>query len=207
MLMANSLCVASMSDPDFATTTTLVALGSNMTSRFGGPVTNIRCGLDCLKSRGLVPVAVSPIYRSTPLGTGRQQYYANAVAVVDSAMAIGEMMRVVKQIERQMGRRSGVRWGPRPLDIDILSHRGQMASGQALGWVGRIARPTVRKRGQAVLPHPEIHKRAFVLQPLCDVAPHWVHPVFNKSAKQLFRILQTNEIFKLQQIEDSDFMS
>jgi 2-amino-4-hydroxy-6-hydroxymethyldihydropteridine diphosphokinase len=192
MLTAQQLCAASMSCPRIATVT-VVALGSNMHSSEGGPVTNVKCGLALLKSRGLVPIAVSPIYRSAAIGGGRQQAFANAVAVVVSEMAIGRMLRVVKQIERQMGRKAGVRWGPRPLDIDILSHRGQMASGQALGWVGRTARPTARKRGQAVLPHPEIHKRMFVLRPMCDIMPHWIHPVFNKSAQQLLQIIQMNE--------------
>jgi 2-amino-4-hydroxy-6-hydroxymethyldihydropteridine diphosphokinase len=201
MLPEQRLCVPSMSCPNFATAT-FVALGSNQQSRFGDAVTNLRCGLDHLKSRGLAPVVVSPIYRSPPLGLVRQPSYANCVAIVVCPWAIGKLLIVAKQIEREMGRRSGVRWGPRPLDIDIISHRGQMASGHAMGWVGRVGRPTSRKRGQAVLPHPEMHKRAFVLRPLYDISPHWFHPVFKKSAKQLFHLIRSGEVNALQQIEN-----
>jgi 2-amino-4-hydroxy-6-hydroxymethyldihydropteridine diphosphokinase len=201
MLRAYVLCPLRISGLHNSTAT-LVALGSNMQSEFGDSVTNIRCGLDFLKSSGLELVAVSPIYTSPPLGFVRQARYANAVAVVVCTLPMGRLLRVVKQIERQMGRRSGVRWGPRPLDIDILAHRGQMASGQALGWVGRTGQPTSRKRGQAVLPHPEMHKRAFVLRPLCDVAPHWVHPVFNKRSVELLRVIPTSEALGPQLIEN-----
>jgi 2-amino-4-hydroxy-6-hydroxymethyldihydropteridine diphosphokinase len=202
MLTSSDECIRSMTS-FHSGTATLVALGSNMSSSFGGPTTNVRCGLDHLRSRGIVPLVVSRIYQSAPLGSVRQAHYANAVAVVECALPVGQMMRVIKQIERQMGRRTGVRWGPRPLDIDILAHRGQMATGAALGWVGRVARPTSRKRGQAVLPHPEIQNRIFVLQPLCDIAPQWVHPVFNKTAKQLFHIIRAHEANLLQQTKNT----
>jgi 2-amino-4-hydroxy-6-hydroxymethyldihydropteridine diphosphokinase len=78
-------------------------------------------------------------------------------------------------LERKAGRRAGRPQGPRPLDIDILDY-----GGRRLGWPGRG-----RRRARLVLPHPEAHRRAFVLVPLAQVAPHWRHPVLGASARAL----------------------
>jgi 2-amino-4-hydroxy-6-hydroxymethyldihydropteridine diphosphokinase len=188
MPLEHQLCLTGMSTQRNRSIT-LLALGSNQFTEGTSPLARLKCGLDMLKSRGLVPVATSPFYRSEPLGSVRQPRFVNAVVAVSSAEPIGKLLRIVKNIERAMGRRIGVRWGPRTLDIDIISHRGQYCSGRGLGWVDRKGRPTVRRRGQVVLPHPEAHLRAFVLRPLCDVMPHWHHPVLNRTAIQLFHRL------------------
>jgi 7,8-dihydro-6-hydroxymethylpterin-pyrophosphokinase len=83
------------------------------------------------------------------------------------------------------------------LDIDIISHRSQNASGQSLGWVDKRGRPTSRCRGQIVSPHPESHRRAFVLQPICDIMPHWFHPVLMVDAQQLLRRLPPQRRYDL----------
>jgi 2-amino-4-hydroxy-6-hydroxymethyldihydropteridine diphosphokinase len=186
MPLEHQLCLSGMSRR-LSKSVTLLALGSNLSSPGRNCVANLKCGLGLLKSRGLVPIATSPLYLSVPLGAVRQNSFVNAVVAVDTVEPIGQILRIVKAIEMAMGRRSGVRWGPRPLDIDIIAHRGQYASGRSLGWVDRKGRSTARRRGQVTLPHPEAHLRAFVLRPICDIMPHWHHPVFNKSATQLFR--------------------
>lgn len=200
MLSANHLCSGRMSY-SLRHGATLLALGSNKSSAthdvnasmlkctHGDNVTNLKCALGLLMSRGLVPIAQSHFYVSQPLGTVRQAVYVNAVVAVECVMPIGSILRQIKQIEREMGRRSGVRWGPRVLDIDIVSHRGQYATGQSLGWVDSVGRATVWRRGQLALPHPEVHRRKFVLKPMCDIMPHWHHPIFNRSAEQLLRCL------------------
>jgi 2-amino-4-hydroxy-6-hydroxymethyldihydropteridine diphosphokinase len=186
MLFDNQLCarVGSLTSPGY----TVLALGSNLPSWAGDSTTTLRCGLQALNSRGLHPVLLSPFYVSAAMGATRQPPYVNAVVAVRTAAAIGDILRIVKDLERIFGRRSGRRWGARPLDIDIISHRGQSAAG-ALGWVDRAGRATALSRGKVVLPHPELHRRNFVLKPLCDILPHWWHPVFNKTAKQLLHAL------------------
>jgi 2-amino-4-hydroxy-6-hydroxymethyldihydropteridine diphosphokinase len=206
MLLAHQLCLSGMSET-CTRFPTLLALGSNQSSGCGDPVSNLRCGVKLLKSRGLLPLAVSYFYGSAPLGHVRQPHFVNAVVAVQSTIPVGIMLRIIKQIERDMGRRSGVRWGPRPLDIDIVSHRGQVASGHCLGWVDRIGSATVWRRGQVTLPHPELHRRAFVLQPICDLMPHWHHPVLNKTAQQLLRNLlpQQSRLVRLA-VDNSDIV-
>jgi 2-amino-4-hydroxy-6-hydroxymethyldihydropteridine diphosphokinase len=168
---------------------TILALGSNKASVIGEPYVTVKCALGLLASRGVDIISVSRFYASAPTGRVRQARYINAVAAVDTRLPLRQILAVAKQIERDLGRRTGVRWGPRPLDIDVISHRGQFASGHSLGWVGRASRPTSKRRGQIALPHPEAHRRIFVLQPLCDILPQWWHPVLKCQARQLLNRL------------------
>jgi 2-amino-4-hydroxy-6-hydroxymethyldihydropteridine diphosphokinase len=78
-------------------------------------------------------------------------------------MGVAELLRVLKRIERMAGRRQRGRWTARPLDIDIVSFKGTR-----LNWPHRAT-------GRLTLPHPEAHRRLFVLQPLLSIDPHWHH--------------------------------
>ena len=185
MIHAHLLCSRGMS----VSGVTLLALGSNQPTAGVTKTATMRCALDLLNARGMILVAESKFYQSEPLGSVRQPPFVNAVVAVRTTESLARILRIIKQVERLMGRRAGVRWGPRVIDIDIISHRGQCASGQPLGWVDRRGRPTVMRRGQLTSPHPGAHCRMFVLQPLCDIMPYWFHPVFRRSAKQLLRRL------------------
>jgi 2-amino-4-hydroxy-6-hydroxymethyldihydropteridine diphosphokinase len=164
----------------YSCSVTYLALGSNMGSPNGSSIATLGCALRDLAAAGVKVVAHSHLYRSTPVGSVRQPDYLNAVVGVLSTHSPAQLLRLIKGIERQAGRRSGVRWGPRPLDIDVISHRGQR-----LGWKGKGYFPTSGRRGQIALPHPEAHRRVFVLVPMCDIVPHWEHPVFHKPTRAL----------------------
>jgi 2-amino-4-hydroxy-6-hydroxymethyldihydropteridine diphosphokinase len=97
------------------------------------------------------------------------------VLLVQAHMAPAALLRLIKRIERQAGRRLGARWGPRSLDVDILDF-----GGRRLGWP-----PRGRPRGRLILPHPEMHRRAFVLVPLLEVDPHWRHPLHAVAGRTL----------------------
>ena len=97
------------------------------------------------------------------------------VIAVKGSVAPAQLLRMAKRIEWAAGRRSGVRWGPRPLDIDLLDYAGRQIN---VGDGKRVA-------GRLVLPHPEMHRRGFVLVPLAQVAPHWRHPVSGMTARSL----------------------
>jgi len=107
----------------------------------------------------------SSLYLTSPIGP-RQRDFLNAVVSVTASGLPGDMLCALKAIERKLGRRSaGVqRWGPRTIDIDILL------------WGKRILRTPA-----LVIPHPEMLRRRFVLEPLAEIAPHRVHPVAKKS--------------------------
>ena len=157
--------------------TVLLALGSNMRGAWGSPAETFAHAQRALSSHGVRVLRVSPVYSTAPIGHGRQARYLNAVMLIDAPLAPASLLRLVKRLERDAGRRLGQHWGPRPLDIDILDH-----GGRRLGWPPRDD----RRRQRFILPHPELHQRAFVLVPLIDVAPAWWrHPVLGLAASTL----------------------
>lgn len=153
----------------------LLALGANLPGRWGDPLTALRRVVVELANAGLRLMAASHIYATTPLGPGRQAPYLNAVLMLESHLAPAALLRLLKGLERRAGRRFAPRWGPRCLDIDVLDYSGR-----------RVGRPSRRReRGRLVLPHPELHSRAFVLVPLLEIAPHWRHPVLGVAGRTL----------------------
>ena len=146
--------------------TILLGLGSNLAGPWGSPRATLAHALRELTGAGLRILGFSSLYATTPVGLGRQPAYLNAVVLVDASMAPAALLRTLKRIERRAGRRLGRHWGPRQLDIDILDFGGRQVGNPQ----GR------RRRGELLLPHPEMHKRAFVLLPLREVAPFWRHP-------------------------------
>jgi 2-amino-4-hydroxy-6-hydroxymethyldihydropteridine diphosphokinase len=134
----------------------------------------INRALDRLSELGIDVQRVSSLYRTRPVGPQDQPWYVNAVAKVKVKLPPWRLLAVLKGVEREAGRHRGRRWGPRPLDIDLLDYGGLVR-----GW------PAETRRSRLVLPHPEMHHRPFVLVPLLEVAPRWRHPVLRLSAPAL----------------------
>jgi 2-amino-4-hydroxy-6-hydroxymethyldihydropteridine diphosphokinase len=107
---------------------------------------------------GRLPVThvqrISPLYMSKAWGKTDQPDFLNMVVEIDTELPPASLLREIKQIEAAQGRTPGERWGPRPVDIDILLYDKQ-----------EINTPTL------VIPHPRMWERAFVLRPLADLAP------------------------------------
>jgi 2-amino-4-hydroxy-6-hydroxymethyldihydropteridine diphosphokinase len=160
----------------------LVGIGANYPGPWGTPSATINRALRNLDEKGVALVAVSELYETAALGRAGQPSYVNAVAQIETAMPPESLLRRLKQIEREAGRRGGSPWGPRTLDLDILDYQGRVKNWQ--GGVPRFARAGLRP---LVLPHPWIENRPFVLRPLLDVAPDWRHPVTKESAQTLWR--------------------
>ncbi len=99
--------------------------------------------------------ATSALYRTAPLGPADQPDYINAVARIETRLTPQALLAAMQAIERRHGRvRNGTRWGPRTLDLDLLTFGDRQICSSGL-----------------TVPHPEMHRRAFVLVPLADVAP------------------------------------
>ncbi|MEA3014917.1 MAG: 2-amino-4-hydroxy-6-hydroxymethyldihydropteridine diphosphokinase [Sphingomonadales bacterium] len=146
-----------------AKTSYAIALGSNRRSRHGSPAQTLRAAL-----AGLDGVQAVSTIRATPALGPAGRGFANAVAIVESRLAPDALLAELKAMERAFGRRPGRRWGPRVLDLDII-----LWSGGAWGGPGPI------------VPHPEYRKRAFVLQPLAEIAPAWRDPLTGATIRQL----------------------
>jgi 2-amino-4-hydroxy-6-hydroxymethyldihydropteridine diphosphokinase len=129
-----------------------IGLGSNLAD----PRAQVEGGLRALAGLADTPlVRRSRLYRSAPWGMADQPEFVNAVAQIETALSPQLLLDALLAIERQAGReRDATRWGPRVLDLDILVY----------------ADLTVDMPGLHV-PHPHLHERAFVLMPLCEIAP------------------------------------
>lgn len=100
-------------------------------------------------------IAQSSLYRSAPLGPAGQADYCNAACAVDTALSAEALLAALHAIERDMGReRPPVRWAPRLIDLDLLLYGDVACAGPGL-----------------TLPHPEMHRRNFVMAPLAEIAP------------------------------------
>lgn len=132
--------------------TAYIGIGSNLDQ----PVDQVKRAIKALdRLPGCCCTAVSPLYRNPPMGPAGQPDYVNAVAAVETALEPRELLLALQDQEARAGRRrNGQRWGPRPLDLDILLYGDQV-----------IAEPELD------VPHPGIAERAFVLVPLAAIAP------------------------------------
>lgn len=155
------------------------ALGANLSSRWGEPPATFARTVEILRTSGVLVRRVSSLYRTKAVGPGLQETYYNAVIAAESALPPAALLRLAKRIERDAGRRRGRLWGPRPLDIDLIDYKGFR-----LGKEGRVRLP-----GQLILPHPELHRRMFVLAPLAEALPCWRHPTFALAATDLMKRL------------------
>jgi 2-amino-4-hydroxy-6-hydroxymethyldihydropteridine diphosphokinase len=154
-----------------------LGLGANIAGPWGEPCETLARAIDELERTGLAIIARSAFYSTAPMGPRRQPHYVNAVVGVRGPIGPGALLRLAKGLERRAGRRTSGRWGPRPLDIDILDFGGR-----------RVGRQRVTdSAGRLVLPHPGLAERGFVLVPLAEAAPTWRHPRLGCSARDLLR--------------------
>jgi 2-amino-4-hydroxy-6-hydroxymethyldihydropteridine diphosphokinase len=120
------------------------------------------------QAAGIRVLRCSSLYRTEPVGSTAQPWFINAVVEVRTTLSPRDLLTSLQTIEREMGRREGPRWGPRVIDLDILLY-GQEAIRQE----------------DLVIPHREMHRRRFVLAPLCELASYVIHPAFGVSARGL----------------------
>jgi 2-amino-4-hydroxy-6-hydroxymethyldihydropteridine diphosphokinase len=155
----------------------LVALGSNRAGPWGNPHNTVTRALSELDRWPLKLVAASALRETAPFGKINQANFINAVALIDTHLPPEALMRRLHAIEHAAGRRRAIRWGPRTLDLDLLDYHG----------LTRRQRGSLQKA--LVLPHPGIPDRLFVLEPLHEVAPRWIHPRLKRRAAVMIRKL------------------
>jgi 2-amino-4-hydroxy-6-hydroxymethyldihydropteridine diphosphokinase len=154
--------------------TAAIALGSNLPSRFGAPANNVLEAVRRLGDLGNV-VRVSSFYQTEPVGYLDQPRFVNAAALMETELDPLALLRGLLEIERALGRdRTGaVPKGPRVVDLDLLLY-GEL---------------TLRDP-ELTLPHPAMHERRFVLEPLAEIAPDMVHPERRRTVRELLDALE-----------------
>jgi len=147
-----------------------IALGSNL----GPREKNITAALAALQSTREVEVSkVSGLYETDPVGGPPDQgRFINAVAKISTTLSPSRLLAVCQGIEKSLGRKRAMRWGPRTIDLDILLFDDEIQSSAEL-----------------TIPHPMMHERRFVLEPLCEIAPRTQHPVLQQTAREILDAL------------------
>jgi 2-amino-4-hydroxy-6-hydroxymethyldihydropteridine diphosphokinase len=148
---------------------TLIGIGGNLDSpRWGSPRETLLAALAELGREGVTICARSAWYRSEPVPPSDQPWFINAVAAVETALDAVGLLAVMQAIETRFGRVRGMRNEARIVDLDLLDHRGERIDTESL-----------------ILPHPRLHQRRFVLEPIAEIAPNWRHPALGRTARQL----------------------
>ncbi len=140
---------------------------------------NLRQALRELRSVVVVE-AVSSLYESEPVGYRDQPWFLNAVCRGRTDLEPAALLEAVKKIERDLGRQEGPRFGPRPVDVDILFYDDLV-----------LDTPSLQ------IPHPRMAERAFVLVPLAEVAPSLVHPLTGDTVAEMLADLRQHEEVRL----------
>jgi 2-amino-4-hydroxy-6-hydroxymethyldihydropteridine diphosphokinase len=140
-----------------------LSLGTNL----GDRAANLRSAISALAPAMRV-VRESSIYETAPWGFEDQSYFLNMVVEAETDLAPLDLLKYLKTLETELGRTPTFRYGPRLIDLDILFYD-----------------ELILQKPELTIPHPRLHERAFVLVPLADLAPNFIHPVLQKTIQQL----------------------
>ncbi|MDA8433777.1 MAG: 2-amino-4-hydroxy-6-hydroxymethyldihydropteridine diphosphokinase [Nitrospiraceae bacterium] len=146
-------------------TVAYIGIGSNLGNKGG----NCLKAIELIRQGGLTVSRVSSLYETAPWGIKNQPRFINMAVEIKTGLPPGELLALLKTIEKKMGRKKSMRWGPRRIDLDILLYGDLTVRDDAL-----------------TIPHPHMHEREFVLEPLSEIAPEAVHPVLHKKVSALF---------------------
>ena len=151
-----------------------LSVGSNL----GDKLDNCLKGLSALTDSGdTAQRRVSRFYRTSPVDYTDQDWFVNAAVEIDTCLSPEALLDKLLIIQQGMGRKAdAVRFGPRVLDLDILLYEDCVIQSQRL-----------------ILPHPRMHKRAFVLHPICDIDPTIMHPVLGTTMGALLSALKDED--------------
>ncbi len=139
--------------------TAYIGIGSNLGNR------RYYClkAIELIEQSGQRISKVSSLYETEPWGVKNQPAFINMAVEIETELPPKQLLILFKKIEKRMGRKKTVRWGPRVIDLDILLYDDLTV-----------------KDDEVVIPHPLMHRRAFVLEPLSEIAPEKVHPLLGK---------------------------
>ena len=155
----------------------LVAIGSNLNSEsFGSPEQNCKVAIDMLGEYFEVTES-SNLYKTEPIPKSEQPWFVNCIVRIKSKISPSNLLDILLEIESQFGRERNKKNEARVIDLDLIAYNRLVVNSFKL-----------------ILPHPRMHLRKFVIQPICDINKNWIHPVFKKKASEILKELANQKI-------------
>ena len=122
-------------------------------------------------------VTVSSLYETAPMEITDQCWFLNCVAAIRTELPARDLLQACLQTEQAMGRERKARYGPRTIDLDILFYGSHIV-----------------READLVIPHPKAHERRFVMEPLAEIMPDFIHPALHQTAAEILKGIQAQEI-------------
>ncbi|MDA9012654.1 2-amino-4-hydroxy-6-hydroxymethyldihydropteridine diphosphokinase [Alphaproteobacteria bacterium] len=158
-----------------------IGLGANLTpDGYASPREGCIAAVSALADEGVHLSALSNWYESAPVPISDQPWYLNAVAAATTDLDAASTLAALHRIEKRFGRTRAERNAARVLDLDLLDFAGMVSADSGL-----------------TLPHPRLHERAFVLLPLGELCPDWVHPVSGMPIQDLIAMIPADQQIRL----------
>jgi dihydroneopterin aldolase/2-amino-4-hydroxy-6-hydroxymethyldihydropteridine diphosphokinase len=145
-----------------------IGIGSNVGKR----KENCYRALTLLKQKGIKITKMSSFHETEPWGYKNQPSFLNMVIEAETKLGARDLLETLQQIEKKLGREKSFKWGPRTIDLDMLLFDNMSV-----------------QENDLMIPHPLMHKREFVLKPLCEITPALRHPVLKVSVQKLLEQL------------------
>ena len=165
-------------------------IGSNLPSKEVGRKINILKAINHLKKLKLNIIKISSFYETPSYPNNADPKFINLCVKLESNLKASELINEIKNIEKKLGRVRLKKNEPRICDIDIIDFNGEIIN-----------------NGKLEVPHPRLHLRNFVIYPLKEIEPNWVHPLFNKKIDSFFQELDKNSHNEITRLSKSDILN
>ncbi len=154
-----------------------IGFGSNIDDRFTYITQALRL---LLEADGVSLIQISSLYETEPVGYEEQDWFLNGVLAIETSLSLDQLLGLLKGIEQLVGRQQRIRWRPREVDLDLLIYNQCCINTPDL-----------------IVPHPEMHRRSFVLVPFAEIAPDVRHPILQENIQSLLANLTDEKTVKL----------
>ena len=152
-----------------------IGIGSNL----GNKAENIRKAINLIEEKCKI-LKASPLFETEPMYYKNQDRFLNCATKIETELKPQELLAFLLSVEKKFGRVRTIKNGPRTVDLDILFYGGEII-----------------KSNNLIIPHPRLHERLFVLEPLKEICPDFVHPVLRKSISELYSAAHDSEPVKI----------
>ena len=164
-------------------------IGSNLPLDKGGRESNILKAINYLKKLNIKLIKISSFYETPSYPNNADPKFINLCVKLESNLKASELLNEIKKIERKLGRTRIKKNEPRTCDIDIIDFNGKII-----------------KNDELETPHPRLHLRNFVIYPLKEIEPNWLHPIYNKNIDSFFKELDKNSHNEITRLIKSDIL-